>query len=227
MLGLLYRSKFTTEVNYSEIDDILSYPSGSSDIAEKQKRNLITDPDKDIKLEEYGCFSNLEEKFFYKKINPYSKLKIFDSGIVLNENKDYLNLTEQVKANGFGKYSDKIIKKYPDLTKISLQEISALALLAGYSYISIYKNSPTEIGKVYLTYSPPMDKHNIYGWFNDKDYKKYTSKPDLPDHSLTKGNSDVCGHPCNDGSNYMCGSIVYPNIKTPPQFAVYHIVETI
>ena len=58
-------------------------------------------------------------------------------------------------------------------------------------------------------------------------YKKYTSKPDLPDHSLTKGNSDVCGHPCNDGSNYMCGSIVYPNIKTPPQFAVYHIVETI
>ena len=226
MLGMA-RAKFTTETSYDTIDDILSYQGGSSDIAEKQKRSLITNPDKDIKLEPYGCFSNLEEKFFYKKMNPYSKLKIFDSGIILNENIDYVDLLEQVKSNGFVDYSNKIIKKYPDLTKISLQEISALALLAGYSYISIYKNNPTEHGKVYLTYSPPMNKHNIYGWFNDKEYKKNLTSPDLPNHSLTRGSGDTCGYPCNGNDNYMCGSIVYPNIKTPPQFAVYRIIETI
>jgi hypothetical protein len=24
---------------------------------------------------------------------------------------------------------------------------------------------------------------------------------------------------------YMCGSVGYPDIKTPPRFAVYHILE--
>ena len=217
--------KFTAE----SVDDILSYTGGSSDLLTKQQIELIKDPIKEIRLDPYGCFTDLEEKFFYKKINPYSKFKIFDSGIILNKLNDYTALVDQVKNNGFEDYANTIIKKYPVLSDMSLQEISVLALFSGYSYISIYKESENTPGKIYLTYSPPMNKHNIQGWFSDKEYKKHLSKSDLPNYKLVGSSSSdlVCGFPCEKDIGYMCGSANYPNIKTSTRFAVYHIVKTI
>ena len=45
----------------------------------------FTDTIEDIDIEPYGCFNNLKDSFFIKKINPYSKNKQFDSGIIINE----------------------------------------------------------------------------------------------------------------------------------------------
>jgi hypothetical protein len=86
----------------------------------------------------------------------------------------------------------------------------------------LYKKNENEYGKIYLSYSPPMDRHNIYGNFTQKEYNQSLLKPDSPKESL----SSSCGFPCKD-PGMMCGSDNYPNIKNTPRFAVYQMVESI
>ena len=211
----------------------------------RPNKSDLTDMYKDIYLEPYGCFSSLDEKIFLKEINKYSNQFIFDSGIVITESEINSNLRDLIKRvmnNGYDKYANKILNKYdsdPDgySKKISIVEIGTLGKLAGYNYLSIYKINKTTRGKIFLTYSPPMD---------DKDNKM---KSDLPNYTLTpilnnytdeeheNGKELACGYPCSENNEpltftekgvtkqYMCGSFGYPNIKTPPRFAVYHIAE--
>ena len=204
----------------------------------------------DLVLEPYGCFTNIKDKFFIKKINPYSKLKIYDSGIMLSEDDaDIDNLVQRVIKNGYDIYGHKIFDKYQSkgYSKITIQELGILGKLAGYNYLSIYKNNEGDRGKIYLTYSPPMDIA-LPEKYTETEYKKYISKSDLPGYVLTPekgaytndqerapGKEFACGYPCENNTfikdgktrQYMCGSAAYPGIKTPPRWAVYHIAEKI
>jgi hypothetical protein len=194
-----------------------------------------------ISIEPYGCFSNLEEKFFEKQVNMYSKKGIPDSGIIISRHRtdhDMRDLLDQINENGFGLYANTIFKKYNSVgyNKMSIIEIAVVAKLAGYNYLSIYKIDQHTRGKIILSYSPPLD--NIQT-------KKLTAS-DLPNYTLTPpingytheeardpGKVLACGYSCvendkedtfGDGKNvYMCGSVAYPNIKTPPRYAVYKI----
>ena len=85
--------------------------------------------------------------------------------------------------------------------------------------------------------------------FNSPKENNYTVS-DLPNYTLTPklnnytneeekapGKEMSCGYPCLPNNKpltfvengitkqYMCGSVGYPDIKTPPRFAVYKIVE--
>jgi hypothetical protein len=215
----------------------------------------LTDIYKDIYLQPYGCFTSLDEKFFLKQINPYSKQKVFDSGIIISENRrseDMRELIERVRSNGFDKYANYAFNKYDKDPEgyhknMSIIEIGILGKLAGYNYLSVYKINENTRGKIYLTYSPPMDDQL---GFNSSGYTKNLTKSDLPTFTLTpklnnytneeektKGKELACGYPClpydkpmtfkENGvtKQYMCGSVAYPNIKTPPRFAVYKISE--
>jgi hypothetical protein len=201
------------------VSDVLTYTETSSDAYTKKKIKLITNPDKDIKLQPLGCFYNLDEKFFYKKINPFAKIKEFNSLFVVQNDSDFSNLIEEVKNNGFSNYIDTLDKNYNNLT---LQQLAVLGVFAGYNYISLYKKNESEYGKIYLSYSPPMDRHNIYGNFTQKEYNQSLLKPDLPKEALVK----ECGFSCKD-PGYMCGSANHPNIKNTPRFAVYQMVESV
>jgi len=205
--------------HFSNTSDLLNYTQSSSDEATKKKIKLITNPDRDIKLQPLGCFYNLDEKFFYKKINPFAKIKEFNSLFVIQNSSDFLNLINEVKDNGFGEYVDRLDPNYNNLR---LQQLAVLGVFAGYNYISLYKKNESEYGKIYLSYSPPMNKHNIYGNFTQKEYNQNLLKPDLPPESLVK----ECGFKCKD-PGMMCGSHHQPNIKNTPRFAVYQMVESI
>ena len=214
---------------------------------------------KDISLQPYGCFSSLDEKFFLKQINPYSKGTVFDSGIIISENKrasDMNDLLQKVIKNGFDIYAYSMINKYsndPDgySKNMSIIEIGVLGKLAGYNYLSVYKLDENTRGKIYLTYSPPMEIELGFDYTKD-DYNKNVTKSDLPDYTLTpklnnftnekekaQGKELACGYPCmpNDKpmtfddkgvtKQYMCGSVGYPDIKTSPRFAVYRITEKV
>ena len=218
----------------------------------------FTDTIEDIDIEPYGCFNNLKDSFFIKKINHYSKNKQFDSGIIINEHshkKDLQHLIKTVIRNGYDLYGYKILKTYKtsyDYDNMPIKEIATLAKLAGYDYLSIYKLELRGKGNVYLTYSPPM-KTNISEILNytEEQYNNALAKTDLVDYTLTPlldkytnekdnepGKQLSCGYPClpfnqpstfkaPDGSirQYMCGSVGYPTIKTPPRYAVYKIIE--
>ena len=212
----------------------------------------LTDIFKDISLQPYGCFSSLDEKFFLKQKNPYSGN--LDSGIVISDTdatNDTHELIEKVKNNGFETYAYYIYNKYNNMPdgynkNMSILELGVLGKLAGYNYLSIYKLNKNTRGKVYLTYSPPLDDDA------ESDYTDLITKSDLPEYTLTpklnnytneeektKGKELSCGYPClpydkpltfkekGVTKQYMCGSVGYPNIKTPPRFAVYKIVEKI
>jgi hypothetical protein len=229
----------------------------SSSTFRKPSKYQLTNYYKDIRLEPYGCFSNLEEKFFLKNLNPYSKDNVYDSGIIISEtnsDNDVKKLITKVINNGYDNYGFHILNKYesiPDAYQnISILELAILGKLAGYNYLSIYKINLNTRGKVYLTYSPPLDKALDYNYTNDE-YNKTLSVPDLP-YTLTPkvgnytnevenapGKELSCGYPClpfnkpmifNDNGvekQYMCGSVGFPTIKTQPRFSVYKIVETI
>ena len=213
-------------------------------VVQKPSVNQLHDFYKDIKIEPYGCFSELDEKFFQKQLNPYTNT--FDSLIIINDNSSDVNdLIDKVNNNGYDIYANNIKNKYPDITKISIQEIATLGKLLGYN-ISIYKINKNKRGKIYLSYSPPMDE--IVEEYSSKNL----TKSDLPDYTLTpklnnytneiekeKGKELSCGYPCLQDENpdtfvkdnvtkqYMCGSVGYPNIKTSTRFSVYKIIETI
>lgn len=138
---------------------------------------------------------------------------------------------------------------------MSIKEIGILGKLAGYNYLSIYKLDEHTRGNIYLTYSPPMDDQITLlssdpDLTKNPEYIKNVSKTDLPNYTLTPklnnytnevakgtGKEMACGYPClpNDKpmtfeengvtKQYMCGSVAFPSIKTPPRFAVYQIVE--
>jgi len=207
------------------------------------RKTDLTEIYKDITLQPYGCFSSLDEKFFSKQINPYSKNSVFDSGILINNDSDIRQLIQQVINNGFDKYGYNILNKYESIPdgykKMNIIEIGILGKLAGYNYLSIYKIDETTRGRIYLTYSPPMDD-DIDGNIIKTDLPGYTLTPKINKYTNEEekapGKELSCGHPCmsNDqilkydsDKQYMCGSTAYPNIKTPSRFAVYHIKEKV
>ena len=210
LLLLSFKSPFAESVS-----DILSYNESSSDLKFKEHVKLITDPNKDIKLKIIGCFSNLGENFFYKKINPFAKIKEFNSLLVIKDSSSFSDLLNEVNNNGFSNYTSSLDKNFNNIT---LQELAVLGLFAGYRYISVFKKNKDEYGKIFLSYSPPMNKHNISGYFSPKEYSNNLLEPDTP--------SSSCGFKCNSG-DYMCGSANYPNIKNTPHFAVYEIIEAV
>jgi hypothetical protein len=223
----------------------------------KPQQTDLTEIYKDIGLEPYGCFTSLDEKFFMKQVNPYSKTNVFDSVIVISENRrteDTKELIQRVMENGFDKYAHYILNKYekdPEgySKNMNIKEFAILGKLAGYNYLSVYKIDINTRGKIYLSYSPPMDEQLGFNVTKDE-YNKNLTKSDLPDFTLTPklgnytnekekepGKELSCGYPClpynkpmifDDSGvtkQYMCGSVAYPDIKTPPRFAVYRIVE--
>lgn len=204
----------------------------------------LTEIYNDIYLEPYGCFSSLDEKFFQKQINMYSKNPSYDSGIIISDDNDTTNLINRVINNGFDQYGYKIIHQYKNnYDKMSIVEIGILGKLAGYSYLSVYKLDERKRGKVYLTYSPPMDQQVS----DPKLYKSNLTVSDHPDYTLTPklnnytnelekapGKELSCGYPClsngeplmfNDERQMMCGSVGYPDITKPTRFSVYKISE--
>lgn len=220
----------------------------------KPSTHDLTEIYKDIKIEPYGCFTNIDDKFFLKKINPYTSEKIFDSGIIIEEhrvNEDFTDLINRVLNNGFDIFAKHIISKYNGkYSDMDILDIAALGKLAGYNYITIYKTEQHKRNATYLTYSPPMD-NTVPLNYSDSEYNSALSKSDLPNYTLTPkagkyANEEnitddtelSCGYPCyindkvgvyTDSSgverNYMCGSVAYPNIKTAPRYAIYKIKE--
>jgi len=250
---ILKKNKFG---NIDEIEDVItSYKQDKipNEIINNKLRN-VKDPYKSIILEPYGCFANLENKFFIKKINRNNREKTFDSAIVIEPEKleqGFYDLLKKVKENGYTQFANKINDKLKKLgwDDITIQEIGILAKYAGYDYLSIYKAGLHEKGRVYLTYSPPMDLHNITGVFSEEKYKNSLSSSDLPGYTLTpklnnytnESENDTskelsCGFPCLPNNKpdtfvdsngvtrqYMCGSVGYPTIKTHSRYAVYKI----
>jgi len=201
----------------------------------------LTENIKDIKLQPYGCFNNLDEKFFQKQMNPYTDF--IDSLVIINNDNDIKALIAKVMNNGYDIYAFKIINKYKDDYKnISVEEIAILGKLSGYNYLSIYKINKNTRGKIYLSYTPPMDGLSN-NKFSESDISDYTLTPKLNNYTneieKTPGKELSCGYPCLSDNKpetfiqkgvtkqYMCGSVGYPTIKTPTRFAVYKIIETV
>ena len=191
------------------IDDIIGYPYTQLDLDFVNLAKSIKNPAKQIKVTHYGCFKDIDEKFFTRKINPFSTVKTFDSAFVVSSENDFSKLVSKATSNGFGTYASSINYK-----NANVQELGALALFTGYSYVSICKQSPDGNSDIYFSYSPPMTKHNVSGQFTPQEYKKYLAKPEQ---------MKMCGYPCNAEDIYGCGSITYPTIKSPALYSVYHV----
>jgi len=193
------------------IDDIIAYPYTQSDINFVNAVKGVKNPSQEITVVNYGCFKDIEEKFFVRKINPFSKVKTFNSAFVISSQNDFSELLEILSTNGFGEYSSSIQSKYSGYNLVSIQELGVIAVFAGYSYISICKESPSGNSQIYFSYSPPMTKQI----FPPQDYTKYLAKP------VSTGEN--CGYPCSDQSGNYCGSVTYPSIKSPALYAVYSV----
>jgi len=181
----------------------------------------VSEIHKDIYLEPHGCFSSLEEKFFATKID-HDK---YDSGSILKNNEDIKRLVEKIINDGYDIFGYKLVNKYNNnYDNINIIELGILGKLSGYNYISVFSYDESRRGDVYLTYSPPMDRQLSYEP-NNPEFKQFISKSDV-NFSLTKDNSSVCGYPCKgDSKGFMCGSVGFPDIKSPTRFAVYRIAE--
>jgi hypothetical protein len=189
-----------------------------------EKRPSVTDVweiHNDIYLEPYGCFSSLEEKFSATKVHD-SK---YDSGIIIRNNDDIKKLVEKIINDGYDIFGYRLVHKYNNnYDNINIVELGILGKLSGYNYVSIFSYDENRRGNVYLTYSPPMDRQVAYDP-NNASFKEYLSKSDVPGLSLTKkGENPTCGYPCK-GEKFMCGSVGFPDIKSPTRFAVYRIAE--
>ena len=211
-------------------------------LVQKPSVYRLNDYYKDIKLQPYGCFSQLDEKFFQKQLNIYTNN--YDSLLIINDDTSEIDikaLVAKVLDNGYDIYAFKILHKYKGgYQNISIEEIGILGKLAGYNYLSVYKINKNTRGKIYLSYSPPMDE-----LMDDKLTKSlnYTLTPSLNNYTneteKAPGKELSCGYPCmpngkpetfvenNVVKQYMCGSVGFPTIKTPSRFAVYKIVETV
>ena len=207
--------------NFGEnIDDLLSYQHKEAD---KEFIKFVKNKNpSDITVTPYGCFKNIDERFFIRKLNPFSDIKTFNSVFVISENsmeKDFKTLFDQITKNGFGEY----INNFKNNFNFTLHQLGVLCLYSGYSYISMFKTSLDGKMRIYFSYSPPLNKENIFEQFNQKEYNKYLLKSDLPNYSLKNSSSgEKCGYQCTD-SDYYCGSINYPLITSPATFAVYSV----
>jgi hypothetical protein len=70
-----------------------------------------------IKIEPYGCFTNLKNQFFQEKVNPYSKDKnVISSSYYFTNNEknknEIRNLILDVIKNGYSKFGNDILKRY-------------------------------------------------------------------------------------------------------------------
>ena len=233
---LITKSSLTkSTLEDSIIDDQLNYKNQADDTLFVNLVKSITDPDTQIIIKNYGCFKDLDERFFVKKFNPFDSTKISSSAFVISNTSDttfsfdFERLFDKITTNGFGKYIISLKKKYSidNYKNISVPELGILAIFSGYMYISICKESLDGLPLIYFTYSPPMNKYNLNGQFSPKELELYTTKPDFPMKSLNTSSQEGCGFPCSNDSNYNCGSINYPNIKSPVTFAVYNAVISI
>jgi len=231
--------------NNSKLKSSLSTVNDICPIINKPNFSTVNDPINNINIEPIGCFTNVKDLFFISCINPYSNNQIEDSGIeIINYPNDIINLTKQVIKNGYDLYGNTILNKYrgTDYSNLSLIEFATLTYLCGYRYMSILSNGTDSKHEIFISYSQPM------GDLTDNDS---IAKPDLPTYTLIPTNGNYahennlksgkelsCGYPClKDGKpqtfsdnygtlrQYMCGSVVYPTIKTPPRYAVYKIFE--
>jgi hypothetical protein len=189
-----------------------------------EKRPSVSDVSeihKDIYLEAYGCFSSLEKKFFATVIRDDK----YDSGVILKNNEDIKRLVEKIINDGYDIFGNRILRKYNNnYDNINIIELGILGKLSGHNYISVFSYDENRRGNVYLTYSPPMDRQVTY---DDPNFDQYLSKSDAPELSLiNKNDTKLCGYPCKGDSNgFMCGSIGFPEMKSPTRFAVYRITE--
>ena len=181
----------------------------------------VSEIHKDIYLEPHGCFSSLEEKFFATKIH-HDK---YDSGLILKNNEDIKRQVGKIINDGYDVFGYRMLNKYNNkYDNINIVELAILGKLSGYNYISVFSYDENRRGDVYLTYSPPMERQLEYQP-NDPVFKQFISKSDVK-LSLTKKEEPVCGYPCKGNSKgFMCGSVGFPDIKSPTRFAVYRIAE--
>jgi len=222
VMGTLVYNKPISSFGDTSIDDILNYTQTENDIKFKNHIKKIDNINNDISLEYLGCFNDLYTRYFLRKINPFSTQKDFDSGVTISQKSivvDYEKILNLVKSNGFADFAKTFESKFKsNYQKVPLQQLAALALFSGYSYLSISKFDNENINEIYFTYSPPMDRHNVTGNFTEEEYTK----------NLSKSNGlKNCGFMCGDGSKYYCGSVGYPTIKSPSLYSVYKIVEKV
>jgi hypothetical protein len=199
---------------------------------------------KDIKIKPYGCFKDLEDKFFLRQLNPYSTNKVYDSAYVISETSlqsDIKTLVYMAINNGYDIFGFQFLHKYPDFKNIKIQDIAVLGKLNGYNYLSISKSNPQSSGKMYLTYSPPLNVSLSYD-YSQKDYesalsqpeKGYTLTPLVNNYRSIKENNNKelsCGYPIegdifNDNGQkrqYMGGSYDYSIGLS--YYSVYEITE--
>ena len=164
-----------------------------------------------------------------------------DSGIdIKSYPDDIVSLIERVIKNGYDLYGNKILNKYnkTNYSSLDLIEIATLGYLSGYRYMSISKKNVNDEQKnIFFSYSPPMSS-NKEGDIAVSDLPSFTLTPKINQYTNEEENAQgkeiSCGFPClkngkpqifNKDKQFMCGSIVYPTIKTPPRFAVYEIYE--
>jgi len=210
----------------------------------KPSFDTIADTIGSIDIKPVGCYTNIKGLFFTSCINPYSTSKIQDSGIFIsNYPNDMVTLIKRVIDNGYDLYGNKILNKYnsTDYSDLDLLEIATLGYLTGYRFMSIYKTDNSNFKQIFFSYSQPMNSNETLNDFAKPDLNGYTLTPKLNGYRNENENSPEkelsCGFPClkngkaitfKEGDvtkQYMCGSVVYPTIKTPPRYAVYEIFE--
>ena len=214
------------------------FGSATCPVIKKIDSSTLVNIINDISIKPIGCFTNIKDMVFTSCINPYSIIKIQDSGITI-KNFDIINFVKGVINNGYDLYGNDILNKYrgTDYSNLSINEMAILGYLSGYKFMSICKGNLNDnlSTEYFFSYSPPMNSE-ISG----------DTKPDLPNYSLTpplngytnenenaSGKQISCGYPCLqngnpqivNGNQFMCGSQVFPTIKTPPRYAVYQIFE--
>ena len=194
----------------------------------------LSDVINDIAIKPVGCFTNIYDTFFSSCINPYSKNNISDNGTgIRNYPEDVKTIINRVIDNGYDLYGNKILNKYRKTLYDNLEiiELATLGYLSGYKFMSITTfNSNKEI---FFSYSPPKSERFTHA----KPDLPFTLTPKLDNYTNelenTPGKEISCGFPClsngkpqtNGETVYMCGSTVYPTIKTPPRYSVYEIYE--
>jgi signal recognition particle subunit SEC65 len=210
-------------------------------VVKKPSLSTVSDIIEDIGIKPVGCFTNIKDLIFESCVNPYSTKKVMDSGIrIINYPEDIVNLINKVIQNGYDLYGNKIKNTYKgtDYSNLNIKELATLGYLSGYRYMSIYKNDLNEKKNIFYSYGPPQsDKDTVM----NSDLPNYTLTPKLNNYKNEDENAPgkelSCGYPCFKDKNpeiliengiqkqYMCGSITFPTIKTPPRYAVYEIYE--
>jgi hypothetical protein len=210
-------------------------------VVKKPNISTVSDLIKDIGIKPVGCFTNVADLYFISCVNPYSTKKVIDSGIRITKYpEDIVTLINRVIQNGYDLYGNKIKNNYKgtDYSNLDIKELATLGYLSGYRFMSIYKNDLNEKKNIFYSYGPPQSDQDT---IMNSDLPNYTLTPKLNNYTNENENAPgkelSCGYPCfkdkkpetfiENGvqKQYMCGSITYPTIKTPPRYSVYQIFE--